>query len=327
MNKKKVFLTGAGQDSSYACEYFLELGYDVHVMIRRNSTPEHQESRIAHLEGQITSYYGDITDRSSLDMILTKVMPDEIYNFCAQSNVRISYDIPEFTVQVNAVGVLNLLEAMKKICPKAKMIQCSSSEMFGSSVDPDGYQRETTPFHPVSPYGCSKLFAYSIVRNYRQAFGMFASSSICFNHESSRRASNFVTAKVVKGAVMIKMGLADSLELGNLDSYRDWGHAKDYVKAIHLILQQDEPMDLVVATGETRSVREMCDYVFTKLGMDYKDYVKTNEKHFRPQELDYLRGDSTKIRELGWKPEYTFETMMDEMIDHWMDYFTKKKYF
>jgi GDPmannose 4,6-dehydratase len=195
--------------------------------------------------------------------------------------------------------------------------------MFGSSVDEDGFQRETTKMTPVSPYGCTKVFGYNIVRNYRNAYNLFASNGILFNHESPRRGSNFVTNKVVKAAVEIKLGLTDKLELGNLDAYRDWGHSKDYVRAMHLILQQPEPNDYVVATGVTHSVREMCDYVFTKLGLDYKDYVIQNQKFLRPEELKYLKGDSSRIRALGWEPEYTFETLMDDMIEHWMNIYKK----
>ena len=246
-------------------------------------------------------------------------MPDEIYNLAAQSHVRVSYDIPQFTVQTNAVGVLNILDAYRRICPNAKFYQASSSEMFGSSVDDDGFQRETTLMKPVSPYGCSKVFAYNIVRNYRNAYNLHASNGILFNHESPRRGSNFVTNKVVKTAVRIKLGLENKLVLGNLDSYRDWGHSKDYIRAMHLILQQDTPDDWVVATGETRSVREMCEYVFNKLELDYRDYVIQDEKFLRPEELPYLKGDSSRIRNiLGWKPEYTFNGTMDEMIYHWM---------
>ena len=263
-------------------------------------------------------YYGDLLDQSSLEILLQKIQPDEIYNLAAQSHVRISYDIPQFTAQTNALGVLNVLEAYRRVCPSAKFYQASSSEMFGSSVDSDGYQRETTPMTPVSPYGCTKVFGYNIVRNYRNAYKLHASNGILFNHESPRRGSNFVTNKVVKAAVMISLGMQDVLELGNMDAYRDWGHSKDYVRAMHLILQQDTPGDWVVATGETRSVRDMCEYVFGKLNLDYKKYINQNEKFLRPEELPYLRGDATRIKALGWKPEYNFESMMDEMIEHWM---------
>jgi GDPmannose 4,6-dehydratase len=325
MKIKKAFITGiGGQDGSYLAEYLLDLGYEVHGIIRRNSTPEHQQSRLDSIRGNLHVYYGDLLDQSSIEHLLDKIQPDEIYNVAAQSHVRISYDIPQFTAQTNAVGVLNVLEAYRRSCPTAKFYQASSSEMFGSSVDEDGFQRETTPMNPVSPYGCTKVFGYSIVRNYRNAYKLHASNGILFNHESPRRGSNFVTNKVVKAAVMISLGLQNELELGNMDAYRDWGHSYDYVRAMHLIMQQDQPGDWVVATGETRSVRDMCEYVFGKLGLDYKQYVVQNEKFLRPEELPYLKGDSTKIRtELGWTPTYTFESMMDEMIDYWTGVYKK----
>ena len=321
---KTAFITGiAGQDGSYMSEYLSSLGYRVTGIIRRNSTVEHQRDRIYHLPN-IELEYGDLTDQSSIERALAKFQPDEIYNLAAQSHVRISSDIPQYTVQTNALGALNVLEAYKFVCPNAKFYQASSSEMFGTSVDEDGYQRETTPMNPVSPYGCSKVFAYNIVRNYRKSYKLHASNGILFNHESPRRGSNFVTNKVVKAAVEIKLGFSNGLELGNMDSYRDWGHSKDYVRAMHLILQQDNPGDYVVATGETRSVRDMCEYVFDQLGLDYRQWVTQNPKFLRPEELPYLKGDSTRIRtELRWKPEYTFETMMDEMIAHWIKMLSK----
>jgi GDPmannose 4,6-dehydratase len=322
---KKAFLTGiGGQDGSYLAEYLITLGYEVHGIVRRNSVSEQQQTRIDHITNKVKVYYGDLLDQSGLERLLREIQPDEIYNLAAQSHVRVSYDIPQFTVQTNAVGVLNILEAYRSACPNAKFYQASSSEMFGSAVDEDGYQRETTPMRPVSPYGCSKVFGFNIVRNYRHAYKLHTSNGILFNHESPRRGSNFVTNKVVKTAVQIKLGIADKLELGNLDAYRDWGHSKDYVRAMHLILQQDEPGDWVVATGETRSVRDMCKYVFGKLELNYEDHVIQNQKFLRPEELPYLKGDSTKIRtELGWSPEYTFEMMMDEMIESWMQYFSE----
>ena len=321
---KKAFITGiAGQDGSYLAEYLLEQGYEVHGIVRRNSVPENQQTRLGSIREGINVSYGDLLDQGGIEQLLDRVQPDEIYNVAAQSHVRISYDVPQFTTQVNALGVLNVLEAYRRSCPTAKFYQASSSEMFGSSVDADGYQRETTPMNPVSPYGCTKVFGYNIVRNYRNAYKLHASNGILFNHESPRRGTNFVTNKVVKGAVEIYLGLSKELVLGNLDSSRDWGHSKDYVRAMHLILQQPEAGDWVVATGETKSVRDMCKYVFEKLGLDYQQYVKQDPKFLRPEELPYLKGDSSKIRALGWKPEYTFNTMMDEMIEHWIQQLRK----
>ena len=320
---KKAFITGiSGQDGSYLAEYLLELGYEVHGIVRRHSMAEEQNTRIQHVQPKLTTYYGDLLDQGGLERLLDKIQPDEIYNIAAQSHVRISFDIPQYTVQTNALGVINILEAYRRACPKAKFYQASSSEMFGLSVEDDNFQRETTIMNPVSPYGCAKVFGYNIVRNYRRAYGLHATNGILFNHESPRRGSNFVTNKVVKAAVRIKLGLQDKLELGNMDSYRDWGHSYDYVRAMHLMMQHDEPGDWIVSTMETHSVREMCELVFNRLDLDYKDYVVQNPKFLRPEELPYLKGDSTKIRtELGWKPKYTFEEMMQEMTDYWLDYF------
>ena len=325
--KKKAFITGiGGQDGSYLAEYLVELGYEVHGIVRRNSTPENQDQRLSNVEDKITTYYGDLLDQGGIEKLLDTIQPDEIYNMAAQSHVRISFDIPQFTVQTNALGVLNMLEAYRRACPKAKFYQASSSEMFGLSVEDDNFQRETTVMNPVSPYGCSKVFGYNIVRNYRRAYKLHATNGILFNHESPRRGSNFVTNKVVKAAVKIKLGLQDKLELGNMDSYRDWGHSWDYVRAMHLMLQHDKPGDWVVATGETHSVRQMCEYVFNKLDLNYKDYVIQNKKYLRPEELPYLKGDSTKIKtELGWKPKYSFKDLMDEMIDNWLKIYKNKK--
>ena len=323
---KVAFITGInGQDGSYLAEHLLSMGYEVHGMVRRNSMSENQDSRVFHLTDQITTHYGDLMDESSIDRILEKAKPDEIYNIGAQSHVRISFDMPQFTVKTNALGVLNMLESYRRVVPNAKFYQASSSEMFGNSVDSDGFQRETTPMHPVSPYGCSKLFGYSIVRNYRKAYNLHATNGILFNHESPRRGSNFVTNKVVKTAVQIKLGLADKLELGNLDSYRDWGHSKDYVRAMHLIMNHETPDDFVVSTMQTHSVRDMTKYVFDSMNMNYEDYVTQNPIFIRPEELQYLKGDSTKARTiLGWKPEYTFESMLDEMVEYWYNYFSKQ---
>jgi GDPmannose 4,6-dehydratase len=290
-------------------------------MVRRNSIAEHQESRIDHLvsSGQVKTEYGDLLDQGSIDRMMSTIRPDEVYNIAAQSHVRISFDIPQFTVQTNSMGVLNVLESFRKYVPKSRFYQASSSEMFGNSVDDDGFQRELTRMSPVSPYGCAKVFGYNIVRNYRHSYKMFATNGILFNHESPRRGSNFVTNKVVKAAVRIKLGLQDDLELGNMDSYRDWGHSWDYVRAMNLIINHSVPDDFVVSTGITHSIRDLCDYVFTELDMDYEKYVVQNQKFVRPEELEYLKGDSTRVREiLGWKPKYTFETMLDDMINYWL---------
>ena len=319
MPAKKALITGiAGQDGSYLAEYLLGLGYQVHGVVRRNSTPEHQSSRIQDLP--VTTHYGDLLDVSSLEKILQEVQPDEIYNLAAQSHVRVSFDVPQFTMQTNALGVLNLLEVYRKLCPSAKLYQASSSEMFGSSVDDDGSQRLSTPMNPVSPYGCSKVFGYNIARNYRRAYKLHVCNGILFNHESPRRGSNFVTNKVVKAAVRIKLGLQQELFLGNIDAKRDWGHSRDYVRAMHAILQHAEARDWVVATGETRSVRDMCEFVFSELGMDYRNFVRQDPSLLRPEELPYLKGDSSETREaLGWQPQTSFEDMMREMIAHWMN--------
>ena len=324
--KKKAFITGInGQDGSYLSEYLLEKDYKVYGIVRRNSIAEHQESRIDHLvENGVETEYGDLLDVSSLEKMIRTIQPDEIYNIAAQSHVRISMEIPQFTVQTNALGVLNILEAYKNNCPSAHFYQASSSEMFGRSVDEDGYQRETTRMSPTSPYGCAKVFGFNLVQHYRFAYNLFAVNGILFNHESPRRGSNFVTNKVVKAAVRIKKGLQEKLVLGNMDAYRDWGHSKDYVRAMHLIINHSEPDDFVCATGITRSVRDMCEYVFNQLDLSYKEYVFQDEKYMRAEELKYLRGDAKKLREtFGWVPEYTFETMMDEMIGHWMEIYSK----
>ncbi len=322
MNKNvgSVVIFGiSGQDGSYLTELLISMGYEVHGMIRRCSVSENQESRLDHISDKIHTVYGDLLDETSIDQLISDVQPCEIYNLAAQSHVRISADMPRFTSKVNAMGALNVLESCRIHCPGARIYQASSSEMFGNCIDNDGYQRETTPMHPVSSYGCAKLFAYSMFRHYRRSYDMFACNGILFNHESPRRGSNFVTSKVVKTAVEIKLGLADGLVLGNMDSYRDWGHSKDYVRAMYLIMQQDHPDDFVISTMRTYSVRDLCAYVFSKLGMDYRQYVTQDAKFIRPEELKVLRGDSTRARKiLGWEPEYTFETLLDDMIDFWL---------
>ena len=312
----KALITGiTGQDGSYLAELLLNMGYEVHGIIRRHSLTEYQSHRLNHIFHDITLHYGELTDSMNIFNLIKKIQPDEIYNLAAQSHVRISFDLPGYTNQVNSQGFLNILEAVRILNKNIKVYQASSSEMFGNNIDEDGFQRITTPMTPVSPYGCSKLAAHNLAVNYRHYYEMFIVSGILFNHESDRRGINFVTAKVVAGAVKIKDGLESKLKLGNLDASRDWGHSKDYVKAMHLMMKNTFPKDYVVATGESRTVEELTNYVFNKLGLDYKKYVELDEKFLRPEELNVLKGDSSPIRqELGWKPEYSFEQMIDEMI-------------
>ena len=319
MIKKRALITGiSGQDGSYLAEYLLNRDYEVFGITRRHSVAENQDSRLVHIMNDIECFYGDLLDIPSLMRVFDKVKPDEIYNLGAMSHVGISFEIPSFTIQTNALGVLNILEVYRTSAPRAKFYQASSSEMFGNSVDDDGYQRLTTTMSPVSPYGCSKVLGYNLVRHYRHAYGLHACNGILFNHESPRRGSNFVTNKIVKGAVEIKKGLREKLELGNLDSHRDWGHSKDYVRAMHMIINHKTADEFIVATGKTHSVRDLCQVVFEKLGLNYLDYVVQNPKYMRPEELKYLKGDASKSREvLGWVPEYTFESMLEEMIEKW----------
>ena len=318
MNKVALITGINGQDGSYLAEYLLELGYEVHGTLKRNSVAENQSSRLDKIFDLLKLQYADMTDISSLYRIINKIQPDEIYNLAAQSHVRVSYDQPIYTANTTGLGVLNLLETVREINPKIKIYQASSSEMFGNSVDADGFQRETTPMNPVSPYGCAKVFGYNIARNYRNSYGMFISNGILFNHESIRRGTNFVTNKVCKEVAMIKHGYSKNLLLGNLDASRDWGHAKDYVKAMHLILQLDQPDDFVCATGISHTVRELCEYAFAELDLDYTEYVSLHEKFLRPEELTFLKGDPSKLmKATGWKLEYTFESMITEMVEYW----------
>lgn len=322
---KKAIITGInGQDGSYLAELLIEKGYEVIGTLKRNSVAENQTFRLDNVFGKIKLEYADLTDMASLVRIITKYMPDEIYNLGAQSHVAISFDQPVYTAQATGIGTLNLLEAARLIKPNIKIYQASSSEMFGNTIDDDGFQRETTQLNPVSPYGCAKVFSYNICRNYRNSYKMFISNGILFNHESPRRGTNFVTNKVVKEAVKIKLGLSDNLKLGNLNATRDWGHAKDYVRAMWEILQQDNPDDYVCATGISHSVKELCEYVFLSLDLNWEEYVIQDEKYLRPEELNDLKGDSTKLRQLtGWEPTYTFETMLDEMVEYWLSFYKK----
>lgn len=323
---KKALITGInGQDGSYLAEFLLDKEYEVWGILKRNSVAENQTSRLNKIYHKLKLEYADLTDLASLIRVISKIQPDELYNLAAQSHVRISFDQPLYTTNATAIGALNILEAVKMVSPNTKIYQASSSEMFGNSIDEDGYQRETTPMNPVSPYGCAKVFAYNISKNYRHSYNMFVSNGILFNHESPRRGTNFVTNKVCKEAVKIKLGLSNELKLGNLDATRDWGHAKDYIRAMWEILQLDKPDDFICATGVSYSVRELVNYVFTRLGLHWSEYVKQDEKFLRPEELHNLKGDSSKLIKItGWTPEYTFETMLDEMINYWIKKYENK---
>ena len=322
---KIALITGInGQDGSYLAEFLLEKGYEVHGTLKRNSVAENQTSRLDKVYDKVKLHYADLTDLSSLVRVINEVKPIEIYNLAAQSHVRISFDQPLYTANVTGIGTLNVLEAVKLLDPSIKIYQASSSEMFGNSIDDDGFQRETTPMNPVSPYGCAKVFSYNICRNYRNSYGMFISNGILFNHESPRRGTNFVTNKVCKEAVKIKLGLSNELKLGNLEATRDWGHAKDYVKVMWEILQLDKPDDFVCSTGVSHTVQDLCEYVFGKLELDWEQYVQQDEKFLRPEELHNLKGDSSKLIEAtSWSHDYTFETMLDEMIEHWLNFYKK----
>lgn len=312
---KIALVTGiGGQDGSYLAEHLLDDGCEVHGIVRRQSVAAHQDARLIHLKSEVVLHYGDLLDVVSLTRIVGKVRPTEVYNLAAQSHVRISSDVPSFTAQTNGLGVLNLLDVCRVLVPAVRFYQASSSEMFGTSIDADGYQRETTPMHPTSPYGCAKLFAYHMVRHYRAAYGMHACNGILFNHTSPRRGENFVCAKIVRGAIAIAAGRQPVLNLGNVDAVRDWGHAKDYTRAMRLIVRHDPPDDFVIATGVSHSVAEMAAFVFAELciGTGHLGHAGRLD---RPQELPRLRGDAAKARRLlGWHPQYTFESTLREML-------------
>ena len=324
--KKRALITGiTGQDGSYLAELLLDKDYEVWGLVRRHSTNGLNKSRINHIAHRIEFVYGDLTDLSSLENAVMRSQPHEIYNLAAQSHVKVSYENPILTANVSAVGTLNLLEAVRHFAPNARVYQAGTSEMFGNSIDVDGYQRETTPFRPANPYAAAKVFSHQICVNYRNSYGLFVSNGILFNHESPRRGEEFVTSKIVREAVKISLGLTDKLELGTLSTSRDWGHAKDYVRVMWMILQHNVADDFVCATGKTHTIEYLCEYVFKKLRLDYKQYVTLNSKYSRPEETRHLKGDSTKLRtKLGWKPDYTFESMIDEMIEHYQTLYQSK---
>jgi len=315
--KKRALITGiTGQDGSYLAEFLLEKGYEVWGIVRRQSTSN--TNNINHILDQINLVYADLTDLSSLQSAIILSQPHEIYNLAAQSHVKVSYENPILTANITALGTLNLLEAVRNYSPNARVYQAGTSEMYGNSIDDDGFQRETTTFKPANPYAVAKVFSHNMCVNYRNSYNLFISNGILFNHESPRRGADFVTSKVVREAVKISLGLTDKLELGTLSTSRDWGSAKDYVKAMWMILQHTHPDDYVCSTGVTNSIEYLCEYVFNKLGLDYKQYVSVSSKYSRPEETRHLKGDSTKLRtELGWEPDYTFESMIDEMIEHY----------
>lgn len=316
---KKALITGiTGQDGSYLAELLLEKGYEVHGIIRRSST--FNTSRIdhlvaLHLNNSLKLHYGDLADSSRLARLLHEIQPDEIYNLGAQSHVRVSFDIPEYTGDIVGLGALRLLEAIREsgLGKTVRYYQASSSEMFGKVQEIP--QKETTPFHPRSPYGCAKLYAHWLTVNFRESYNLHASNGILFNHESPRRGETFVTRKITKAAARIAVGLQKELYLGNLDAKRDWGHAQDYVKAMWLMLQQDKPDDYIIATGETHSVREFCEEAFGALGLDWQTYVKHDNRYERPAEVDLLIGDATKAKtQLNWQPSYNFKELVKCMV-------------
>ncbi len=312
---KKALITGiTGQDGSYLAEFLLEKGYDVHGVVRRSSSFNTQ--RIDHLSrDHFSLHYADLNDLASLQDALRRVRPDEVYNLGAQSHVRVSFDMPEYTAQCTGLGCLRLLEALRaEGLTESRFYQASSSELYGKVAEVP--QSEATPFHPRSPYAAAKAFAFYITQNYREAYGMFAVNGILFNHESPRRGENFVTRKISRAAARIKLGLQDTVSLGNIDAKRDWGYAKDYVEAMWLMLQAKTPEDFVIATGETHSVREFLDEAFAHVGLDWKTHVRTDSRHLRPSEVDLLLGDPKKAKTvLGWQPKTTFRELVRLMVE------------
>jgi GDPmannose 4,6-dehydratase len=312
--KRKAFITGiTGQDGSYLAEILLEKDYEVYGMIRRSSS--FNTARIDHIFGEVELVFGDLTDGSVLNRLMRTIQPDEVYNLGAQSHVQVSFEIPEFTADTTGMGTLRLLDAIREEGVRCRFYEAGSSEMFGKVVETP--QTETTPFHPRSPYGVSKVFGYWITRNYREAYGMYAVNGILFNHESPRRGPTFVTRKVTRAIGAILRGEQDEVRLGNLEAKRDWGFARDYMDGAWQMLQADEPDDYILATGETHSVRELLDEAFGYVDLDWHDYVKIDERYFRPSEVDMLLGDATKAREkLGWEPSVRFPELVRMMVDH-----------
>jgi GDPmannose 4,6-dehydratase len=328
---KRALITGiTGQDGSFLAELLLSKGYEVHGIIRRSSSFNTQRIdhiyRDAHEAGnRLFLIHGDLADSSALNTILRQVQPDEIYNLGAQSHVRVSFDVPEYTGDVTALGTIRILEAIKELGMKPRFYQASSSEMYG--LTPEVPQRETTPFHPRSPYACAKVFAYHATVNYREAYNLFACNGVLFNHESERRGETFVTRKITRAATRIKMGLQEKLYLGNLDAKRDWGYARDYVEAMWLMMQADEPDDYVIATGETHSVREFVEEAFNCLDLEWQKYVEIDPWYYRPSEVDLLLGDATKARtKLGWEPKVKFKDLVRLMIEHDLKLATGEKH-